>query len=459
MAGLNPRDNCEEVKVKKILMLGAGRIAKPCIRYLSGKGIYRVSLVDDDQENLDRILAVSPEVEGVRADAKKDLLKLIEDHDPDVVVCLLPAALSAFVAKVCVEMSVSMTSASYVKQDLRELDGLAKKKDITLLCEMGLDPGIDHMSACKTISEIHSEGGQVKSFWSVCGSLPDPSDNNNPFGYKLSWAPSSVIDSAQREACIIKNRKVQVYSGGETFCHPSLVEIEGLGWFEQYANGDSTPYVEAYGMEEVEDVHRGTLRYIGWSETVRGMLNLGLFSTDPLKQECRTRSDLVRYLTGIKNVPASEAAGKHLNLDNSSAVLMRLQWLGLFEDEAIPTCCKTPKDVVSDLFLKKLVYEAREKDIVVMQHRYGILFPATGRSAMRISTLLDRGEIGQETSISRTTGLPLAIGTHLLLQGKIKGRGVVMPTTDEIYGPVLEELASYGLVFKESSFLSGPGTG
>lgn len=438
--------------MKKILMLGAGRMAGPCVRYLSEKKIYSLALVDRDQENLDRIIALFPEVKGIRADAIKDLSKLIEDHDPEAVVCLLPAAFTTMVAEECVARSVSMTSASYVKQDLRELDGMAKEKDVTLLCEMGLDPGIDHMSACKAISEIHSEGGQVKSFWSVCGALPDPSANSNPFGYKLSWAPSSVIESAQREARIIRDGKVLVYPGGDTFYHPSLVEIEGLGWFEEYANGDSTPYVTAYGLEEAENVHRGTLRYIGWSETVRGMLDLGLYSTEPIKQNCRTPSDLIKSLTGIENVPAREAAAAHLNLDSSSAVLMRLQWLGLFDDDAIPARCKSPREVVSDLFLKKLVYEPQEKDMVVMQHRYEIRYPSKGSSALRISTLVDRGEIGKETSISRTTGLPLAIGTHLLLKGDTKGRGVVIPTTEEIYKPVLEEMMSHGLTFKESSF-------
>ncbi len=129
---------------------------------------------------------------------------------------------------------------------------------------------------------------------------------------------------------------------------------------------------------------------------------------------------------------------------------------GLFEDETIPSYCRTPKDVVSDLFLKKLTYEPQEKDIVIMQHRYGIVYPSTGRSAFITSTLIDRGEVGKETSISRTTGLPLAIGTHLFLQGKIKSCGVVIPTAKEIYAPVLEELESYGLVFQECLGLSGP---
>ncbi len=300
--------------MKKILMLGAGRIAQPCIRYLSGQKTHRVFLVDDDQDNLDKNLAVSPNVEGAKVDAIKELPQLLDSYDPDVVVCLLPAALSARVAKECVERSVSMTSASYAKQDLRELDGLAKQKGLTLLCEMGLDPGIDHMSACKTIAEIHSEGGLVKSFWSVCGSLPEPCNNTNPFGYKLSWAPSSVIDSARREARIIQNGEVQVYADGETYWHPSLVEIEGLGWFEQYANGDATPYVEAYGMNEVQDVHRGTLRNIGWSETIRGMLDIGLYRTEQIRPGCRIISDLVRDLTGIKGIPASAAVARPLVL-------------------------------------------------------------------------------------------------------------------------------------------------
>ncbi len=435
--------------MKKILAFGAGRVAKPCIQYLLQKGDYEVFLVDKIRENLDLTLSGSCRGHPVTDDVFENAGRLMDEYRPDVVLCLLPAAMNRSIAEACIQRSINMTAASYAKEEIRSLSAEAEAKGMTLLFEMGLDPGIDHMSAARMIKKVHDENGKIDSFWSVCGSLPEASSNNNPFGYKLSWAPSSVVDSSTREARIIKGKRVIVMPDGDTFLHPSFVEIKGLGWFEEYANGDSTPYIHAYDMPEVKDVYRGTLRYIGWSETINAMLRLGLYESSKLDLSGMTYSDLIKKLTGISSPDAMEAAGAFLGLDSSSAVLLRLKWLGLFEDSPLPETFQTAKEVIADLYLKKLTYLPHEKDIVVMQHRFAVSYPERGTQKKIVSTMVVRGEISGETAISRTTGLPLAIGTDCLLRGKISKKGVVIPTSEEIFDPVLAELEKFGFTFDE----------
>lgn len=435
--------------MKRILAFGAGRVAKPCIQYLLQKEDYEVFLVDKLRENLDFTLSGKSRGYAVTDDALENSGRLMDEYRPDVVLCLLPAAMNLKVAEECIQRSINMTAASYAKEEIRSLGKEAEAKGITLLFEMGLDPGIDHMSAARTIKQVHDENGRIDSFWSVCGSLPDASSNNNPFGYKLSWSPSSVVESSKREARIIKDKRMIVMPDGETYLHPSFIEIKGLGWFEEYANGDSTPYVHAYDMPEVKDVYRGTLRYIGWSETINAMLRLGLYESARLDLSKMTYSDLIRQLTGISSANAIEVAGAFLGLDSSSAVLHRLKWLGLFEDDPIPETIETTKQLTADLYLKKLKYMPHEKDIVVMQHRFDVSYPERGSRKKIVSTMVVRGEICGETAISRTTGLPLAIGTDCLLRGQISKKGVVIPTSAEIFDPVLFELEKFGFIFQE----------
>lgn len=435
--------------MKKILAFGAGRVAEPCLRYLLGKEEYDIFLVDQIQENLDKILQGAARGTGIRENAYERAGELIDRYNPDVVMCLLPATMNPHIAETCVAKSVDMTAASYAKDEIRALSSRAKEKGVTLLFEMGLDPGIDHMSASKTIKEIHDRGDTIDSFWSVCGSLPSMEDNTNPFGYKLSWAPSSVVNSSRREARIIKDGTVIVYPNGETYCHPSIICVDKIGWFEEYANGDSTPYKEAYGMPEVRDVYRGTIRYIGWSETIRSMLNLGVYDDVSMDFSGMSYADLILYLTNSGGVSAKEAAARFLNVPEYSAVIGRLEWLGLFDGKKIPSHCTTPKEVVADLYLEKLVYLPGEKDMVVMQHRYGISKAGTGEKKTLVSTMVVKGEISHGSAISRTTGLTLAIGTHRLLQGDVREKGVLIPTFPEIYVPVLDELEGLGYGFEE----------
>ncbi len=435
--------------MKHILILGAGRVAGPCVRYLLEHTPHDLTVVDQDERNLAAVTGGSPRARALR-ESVAEVPRVLASTSPDLVINLLPAPFMAPVAEASVRARIDMINASYIKDDVRALDGPAREAGILLLCEVGLDPGIDHMSAARTIRQIHARGGQVDSFWSCCGAIPSAEANTNPFGYKLSWSPAGLIGASTREARILRDRQVVIYPPGDTFRHGGLLEIAGLGWFEQYANADSLPYVDLYGMPEVTHVYRGTIRYIGWSETVRKMLDLGLFEEDVRDLRGLSYRAFTARLAGARGgETAAEALRRALNLEPWSAVFHKLQWLGLLSDEPIPQEQGSPRDVVAGLYLRKLVYAPGERDMVVMEHRYEAVFPAEGRRVRHTSTMIDYGVEGGETSIARTTGLPPAIAARLLLDGRLALKGVHAPVDPEVYEPSLAELARLGITFRE----------
>lgn len=437
--------------MKEILVFGAGRVAKPCVDYLLRDPGKHVTVADMDPVNVDRVTAGRPGATGLVCNAVKEAGAIIRDTKPQVVINLLPAAFMTPIAELCIEARVPCVNPSYIKDDMRALDEKARNAGVLLLCELGLDPGIDHMSAARTIRSIHEEGGKVESFWSCCGALPSLKDNTNPFGYKLSWAPAGLIGASKREARVMKEGKVVVRPEGETFRFPSLVEIEGLGWFEEYANADSLPYVDLYNMSEVRDCYRGTLRFLGWSETIRKMLDMGLFEQEEIVLSGLTFAGLTRRLIGASpEEDLDKALASFLKLEPYAAVLMRLRWLGLLSDEPIPMEKGSARDVVSHLYFNKLVFAEQEQDLVVMEHRYVARMPGRDTKTLFKSTLIDYGVPGGETSVARTTGIPPAIGAALILDGRIGLSGVQAPVLPEIYEPSLELLEAEGISFRET---------
>ncbi|WP_270553889.1 saccharopine dehydrogenase C-terminal domain-containing protein [Cloacibacillus evryensis] len=434
--------------LKKVLVLGAGRIAKPCISYLMAKD-YEVYVADISQENIERCIDGKKNGHALVGDVLPNLAKSIDDISPDIVICLLPQPCMAQAAKVCVDKGVDYVNPSYIKDEMRALDGPAKEKGVTLLCELGLDPGIDHMSASKTIEEIHENNGKVLSFKSWCGALPALAANNNPLGYKLSWAPSSLVHASRRDARIVRDGKVILWPNGETYAHAGLIEVKGLGWFEEYANADSTPYVKTYNMPEVKEVYRGTLRFPGWCEMICKMQDLGLYDDRKRSFKGKTYADVTRELVGVgKEENLKEALRSFLELENCSFVMMKLEWLGLLDETTVPIEYGDMYDFVECLYKDKLGFASGEEDLSVMMHRYVVEYP--DRRVVKTSTLIDYGSSDTDFSVAKLTGLPPAIGAQLILEGKINKKGVISPTMPEVYEPELEELKKLGIEFKET---------
>lgn len=437
------------IKEKKVLALGAGKISKPCVQYLLKQG-YKVMVVDQFEKNVKRTSAGHPNALPIVGNAVAKPEKYIREFKPDVVVSMLPTAYMVQIAKACLAEGVSMIGASYAKAPMRELNADFKAKGLIALCEMGVDPGIDHMSAVCKIREIQTAGGKIESFVSMCGALPDLSANNNPIGYKLSWAPESLVGASKRDAKIMVDGVIREMNEGSTYQNPSFVEIKGLGWFESYCNADSTPYLEAYGINETKTIIRGTLRYPGWCEMVTQMQKLNLFDEEPRSFEGYTYASLMKELCGLaKSEPyVKNSVARFLDVAPSSTVMMKLEWLGLFDEKPVALANGSLRDLITAVYGDKLVFGPDEKDIVVMQHEYTVSY-RNGNRRRVTSTMVDRGIVAEESAIARTTGLPMGIGAHLVVSGAVKNRGVLIPSTEDIYVPALKELAKEGIMFNE----------
>lgn len=436
-------------EVKRALALGAGSVSRPCVQYLLNKG-YGVTVVDVSENSVKRTLASHVNGSGVVRDAVTEAWALIREYKPDVVVCLLPTKYLAGTARICVDEGVSMIGASYVGDELRALDGKAREKGVKILCEVGLDPGIDHMSAVAMIKKIHDGGGQVESFVSMCGALPDFASNTNPIGYKLSWAPASLIGASRRSARIMIDGVTIDMPDGKTYQNAEFFHVSGLGWFESYANADSLPYIDAYGIGGVRTIKRGTLRYFGWCDMVTQMQKLDLFDERERDFSGYTYASLMKEITGDRSADAKESVARFLGIEKNSLASLKLEWLGFFDESAVEPRKGSLRDVLAGRYSEKLGFAPGERDIIAMQHEFHAFYPSLNVRKKYTCTLIERGSVDEDTAIARTTGLPLGIAAHLVLEGAMKSNGVIIPTTEDIYIPALNELQKEGISFTDT---------
>ena len=435
--------------MKKVLILGAGLVAGPLVRYLLDQPDFAVTVADVEAGRAAKLVGGHPRGAAEVLDIADRAALAAAIGRADLVVSMVPYTFHPLVAELAIEQGKHMVTASYVSPAMRELDARAKARGVILLNELGLDPGIDHMEAMRVIHDVHDAGGRVLGFISWCGGLPAPEANTNPFGYKFSWSPRGVLLASKNSAKFLKDGRIVTIPAADLFAHPEIIGIPGLGEFEGYPNRDSVSYREIYGIPEALSVFRGTLRYAGWCETLRKMVELGLLDDAPKDRSGSTFLGLMRELSqaaGGGDVRAAVAS--RLSLGAGSAVVSRLEWLGLFEEKALPVAKGSALDNLAVLMIEKLRYEAGERDMIVLQHEF-LTRTESGRTERIVSTLIDYGIPGGDSSMSRTVGLPAAIGARLILEGRIGLAGVQVPVQPEIYGPVLEELEALGVRFEE----------
>ena len=435
--------------MKNVLVLGAGLVAKPLVRYLLEQPGYSVTVASRTVSKGTAMIGDQPNGRAVAFDITKDaeaLGSLVAEAD--LAISLLPYIYHVQVAEECVKHGCHLVTTSYVKDEMRALDDAAKEAGIILLNEIGLDPGIDHMSAKIIIDRAHADGGKVLSFRSYCGGLPAPEANTNPYGYKFSWSPRGVLLAGRNDALYLENGEEVDVPNSKLFATHYPVSVEGLGNLDTYPNRDSTPYVEIYDIPETQTMYRGTLRYPGWCDTWQKIVELGLLDLaerDDLSG--MTYAQLIASMIGLQDTTDLETElATHLGIETNSGVMERFKWLGLLDDKPIPTA-PTVLDAVADLMQEKLQYSELERDMIVLLHDFVIEYP--DRKEHVTSTLIDFGVPGSDTSMARTVGLPAAIATKLVLDGKINLTGVHVPVLPEIYEPVLDELAQLGIEMKE----------
>lgn len=433
--------------MKEILCLGAGLVAKPYVDYLCGHG-YNVVVASRTKEKAEKLVGSYDNAEAKRFNIKTDhelLEKMVSSAD--LVCSLLPYIFHVQAAKVAIMHETHFCTTSYISDEMWALEDDAKEADIILLNECGVDPGIDHMSAKKIIDTVHNQGGKIESFTSYTGGLPAPDDNDNPFGYKLSWSPRGVLLAGTNDAHFLRDGGEVDIPASELFGNCEQMEIPGLGTFEGYPNRDSISYIDIYSIPETKTMIRGTLRYPGWCRTLKAITDLGLLSLEERDLDGMTYNDLVRDLTGSSQDDLRTAVREAADLDPDSPVLDRLEWLGLFKDKTIPKETPTPLDALCNLFEEKLQYGPNERDMIVMRHQF--LVDYDDKKEEITSTLIDYGHPGGPSSMSRTVALPVAIASHMILQNEINLKGVFRPTVPEIYDPILNELEKHNIEFEE----------
>lgn len=431
--------------MKNILILGAGFVSRPGVRYLLDSGVVNVTVADIFPERAEELVAGYENGRALSLDINdsEKLEQTVKEHD--IVVSLLPWTLHLKVADLCVKNNRNMATTSYVSEGMKALDPEVRERGLLFLNEIGVDPGIDHMSAMKIIDEVEAEGGKIVEFYSTTGGLPAPEDNDNPFGYKFSWSPKGVILASRNAARFLERGKVVDIPGEELFLNYKNEHIEGLGDFELYPNRDSVVYKDIYGLEGIETLIRGTYRYPGWCRTLKLIVDMGLLSDTP--QEGIAGIPFREALLKLPQLKGEDdpraAVMKNFGLDDYSEELKRLEWLGIFSDELTPDQDNF-LDILSDQMKRKLYYKEDEKDMILMQHTF-IVRNSDGSRDKIISTLIDYGIPGGDSSMSRTVSLPLAIGVKMMAEGRFNLTGVRIPVLKELYLPVLSELENLGI--------------
>ena len=433
--------------MKRVLVLGAGLVAGPLVRYLLDVDRFSVTVASRTVEKAERLVGDAKNGTALSLDVRDEaaLERLIADHDLSV--SLLPYVYHPLVARFCVKHKKRMVTTSYAKDEMRSLDREARDAGVILLNEIGVDPGIDHMSAMRVIDRIKGSGGKLVSFTSNTGGLPAPDANDNPFGYKFSWAPRGVLLAGKNPARYLKDGKVVEVPASELFAHHWTAEIVGFGELEVYPNRDSLPYIESYGIDSVRDMFRGTLRYPGWCDTLKAIVDLGLLDEEERDLSGITLAEMTGRLIGSSGADLKGDLARYLGIPADSREISNLEWLGLLSADPVPEGARSYLDVLAALMLPKMQYAPGERDMLVMQHEFVAEYP--DRTEKITATLIDYGIPNGDTSMSRLVGLPAAVAAKLILLGKIDLTGVHIPTIPEIYRPVLDELESMGIAFTE----------
>lgn len=437
--------------MKKIVVMGAGLVSKPLVHYLLSIDGFFVTLGDIDLKKAEQIIGNATNGKAVALDVtdSKMVEELITDHD--LAVSLLPYIFHPTVAEFCIKHKKNMVTASYVSDKMKSLDLAAREAGITILNEIGVDPGIDHMSAMKIIDQVHASGGEVESFKSYCGGLPAPEANDNPFGYKFSWSPRGVLMAGTNDAKYLEKGKIIDIEGKELFLNHWNLEVEKFTDLETYPNRNSLPYIDIYGIQETQTMFRGTIRNKGWCDKLYALAKMGLLRDETVDlPENATYRHLTAKMIGSENLEdLTMKTHNFLGKISKPNVLEGMKWLGIFEDKKLPES-RNLLDIMTETFLKKMEYKPGERDMLIMFHDFIVRF-SDGKKRFT-STMIDYGVKNGDSSMARTVGLPAAIGAEMILRDKILLKGVQIPVKPEIYLPVLKKLEELGISCIEKEY-------
>ena len=440
--------------MKKILVIGSGRSSTSLIKYLldnSDLEKWTVTVVDFNLKLAESKIGNHPNGFSYQLDANDDVKRKEYIKSSDVVISMLPAHMHYKVLKDSVDCGVHVITPSYITDEIKTLNENALKNKVLVLNELGLDPGIDHMSAKKLIDQVKANGGDVKGFESYTGGLVAPESDDNPWNYKFTWNPRNVVLAGQGgSAKFIKEGKYKYIPYHKLFRRTEIIDVPGYGKFEGYPNRDSLKYRSIYELDDISTMYRGTLRKVGFCRAWNIFVQLGATDDSYIVEgsENMTNREFINSFLKFNTYDSVELKLRHyLRIEQDDYIWEKLVWLGIFEDKKIGLKDASPAQILQKILQEKWTLSPQDKDMIVMWHR--VTYTLDKIEKELISHMAYIGKDSNITAMSDTVGLPLGIATKMLLNGSIKTRGVVLPLDKQIYDPILKELKQYGIDFLE----------
>lgn len=437
--------------MKKILVIGAGRSSTVLIEYLlreAEENGWLVVVGDKVLSQAEEKVAGHGSGLSVCFDLNNELQVTEEISRADLVISMLPAEYHAKVAMHCIRHKKHLLTASYITPEIRDMHRHAAEAGVFILMEMGLDPGIDHMSALKELAEIKKHGGELISFRSYTGGLVAPESDTNPWHYKFTWNPRNVVLAGQGTVKYLEDGVYKYIPYHKLFSRTETIEVDGYGRFEGYGNRDSLKYLDLYDLHGLSTFIRGTLRRPPFCAAWNLLVQLGMTS-DAYELEDTEGMSCLQFTESFLpegEGSAKERLAKYLNVHSGSEEIAMLEWLGLFSGECSGIIKATPAAYLQSVLERKWKLEPGDKDMIVMQHIFD--YRIDGEEHTRTSSLVVKGEDQLRTAMAKTVGLPVAITAKLVLNGNINQKGVHLPLLPAIYEPVLAELEEAGVKFQ-----------
>ncbi|MEM6517458.1 MAG: saccharopine dehydrogenase C-terminal domain-containing protein [Bacteroidota bacterium] len=441
--------------MRKILIIGAGKSSSYLLKYLLDKSTsegLHIIVGDINIQNARKLIGNHDNGQAITLDVFDKSSRQSAIENVDIVVSMLPARYHIDVAKDCVTFGKNMVTASYVSKEMADLDKAVKNKGLVFMNEIGVDPGIDHMSAMKVLDDIRAQGGKMILFESFAGGLLAPESDNNLWNYKFTWNPRNVVIAGQgRAAKFIQEGTYKYIPYHRLFRRTEFLDIEGYGRFEAYANRDSLKYQADYGLKNIKTLYRGTMRRVGFSRAWNIFVQLGLTddSYEIEDSENMTYRDFVNAFLPYSHTDSVELKFRHaLKIDQDDIVWDKLEELDIFsKTKKVGLKSATPAQILQKILQDSWTLKKGDKDMIVMYHKFG--YELNGEKRQIDATMVTKGQDRTYTAMAKTVGLPVGIATLMILNEKLTKPGVQIPISKEIYEPILMELEAYDIKFNE----------
>ncbi|MEP5339428.1 MAG: saccharopine dehydrogenase C-terminal domain-containing protein [Algibacter sp.] len=441
--------------MRKILVIGSGKSTSYLLKYLLDKAASEnlfITVGDINLDNAKKLIDNNINAQAIVLDVFQENSRKTAIKNADIVISMLPASMHIEVAKDCILYNKHMVTASYVSPEMQALNEKAKAKGLIIMNEIGVDPGIDHMSAMQVIDRIREKGGEIMLFESFTGGLVAPESDTNLWNYKFTWNPRNVVVAGQGgTAKFLQEGTYKYIPYHRLFRRTEFLKVDGFGKFEAYANRDSLKYQSVYGLNKVKTLYRGTIRRIGFSRAWNIFVNLGMTNDNYVIDNSQNMSyrDFVNAFLPYSPTDSVELKLRHaLKIDQDDMVWNKLEELDIFNpNKKVGLKKGTPAQILQKILMDSWTLEPNDKDMIVMYHKFG--YKLNGEMYQIDSTMVTLGENQTYTAMAKTVGLPVAMATLAILNGKITTPGVQIPITKEVYQPILDALKNFGIVFNE----------